>query len=66
VIIHIVIMFLYSQTNNPFSVVLITLYGSIQGSTPKLYFAKIPVNTTIKDSKLIALSGCKYDRVITS
>jgi hypothetical protein len=42
------------------------LHGSIQGSSLDFSFAKISVNTTIKDSKLIALSWCKCDRVITS
>jgi hypothetical protein len=42
------------------------LNGSIQGSNPEFYFVKIPVNTTIKDLKFIALSWCKSDRVITS
>jgi hypothetical protein len=34
------------------------LHGSIQGPNPEFYFAKILVNTTIKDSKLIILSWC--------
>jgi hypothetical protein len=36
--------------------VLIVLHGSIQGSSPEFYFAKIPINTTIKGSKFIILS----------
>jgi hypothetical protein len=55
-----------SDIHNPFSVVLITLYGSIQGSSPEFYFVKIPVNTIIKDSKFIVLSWCECDIVITS
>jgi hypothetical protein len=47
---------LISQTRNPYSIVLIILHGSIQGSSPEFFFAKIPVNTTIKDSKFIVLS----------
>jgi hypothetical protein len=60
------ILSLYLQTHNPFSVVLITLYGSIHGSIPDFCFAKILVNTTIKDSRVIVLSWCKCDRVVIS
>jgi hypothetical protein len=42
------------------------MHDSIRGSNPEFYFAKIPVNTTIKDSKLIVLSWCECDKAITS
>jgi hypothetical protein len=57
---------LFVDIHNPFSIVLITLYGSIQGSNPEFTFVKILVNTTIKESKCIILSWCECNRAINS
>jgi hypothetical protein len=63
---NISILVTYSQTHNPCSNVIIVLHGSIQGSNPKFILPKIPVKTTMKDSKFISLSWFQGDKVITS